>query len=127
MVLCGLQVMGESPFRRHLFSPTEELDCAASVTSSHQSEEFVSVKDKIKIIAAQQEEIVRREESKTTKRKEHAPPAGGIRILPPSPTTVRKVRSYLQNLANLEPLIGVVFRGMKCTKKVAWSGKFSSM
>ena len=47
------------------------------------------------MIAQQQEEIVRREEMKRAKsgimksRGEGGPPTGGIRILPPLPTTVR--------------------------------------
>merc|ERR1719295_1801218 len=78
---------------RHLFSPTDEVESGSMASSSHiSSEEFVSVKDKIKLIAAQQEEIVRKEErtksSSSSSKKEHV--AGGVRILPPSPTTVRK-------------------------------------
>ena len=54
------------------------------------------VKEKVKMIAQQQEEIVRREEMKRAKsgimksRGEGGPPTGGVRILPPSPTTVRQ-------------------------------------
>merc|ERR1719295_851233 len=78
---------------RHLFSPTDEVESGSMASSSHiSSEEFVSVKDKIKLIAAQQEEIVRKEErtksTSSSSKKEHV--AGGVRILPPSPTTVRK-------------------------------------
>ena len=58
---------------------------------------FIVVKEKVKMIAQQQEEIVRREEMKRTKggimkrdgSRDNGPPTGGVRILPPSPTTVR--------------------------------------
>ena len=63
------------------------------------------------MIAQQQEEIVRREEMKRAKsgimksRGEGGPPTGGIRILPPSPTTVRTeetVSPSFPAMANVE-------------------------
>ena len=54
------------------------------------------VKEKVKMIAQQQEEIVRREEMKRVAKgsskvksqdEAHGRPTGGVRILPPSPTT----------------------------------------
>ena len=58
--------------------------------------EFIPVKEKIKMIAAQQEELTRREEASTS-HTEHK--QKGVRILPPSPVTVRKmmVEQELQN------------------------------
>ena len=69
---------------RHLFSPSESVD--DSDTTSVNTVEYVPVKEKVKMIAQQQEEIVRREEQRKLKEG----PAGGVRILPPSPVTVRK-------------------------------------
>ena len=69
------------------------------VTMQVSKESIISilVKEKVKMIAQQQEEIVRREEMKRTKggimkrdgSRDNGPPTGGVRILPPSPTTVR--------------------------------------
>ena len=58
--------------------------------------EFIPVKEKIKMIAAQQEELMRREEASPSQ-SEHK--QKGVRILPPSPVTVRKmmVEQELQN------------------------------
>ena len=58
--------------------------------------EFIPVKEKIKMIAAQQEELMRREESSAS-HSDHK--QKGVRILPPSPVTVRKmmVEQELQN------------------------------
>ena len=70
---------------RHLFSPSESVD--DSDTTSVNTVEYVPVKEKVKLIAQQQEEIVRREEQRKMKGEG---PAGGVRILPPSPVTVRK-------------------------------------
>ena len=50
--------------------------------------EFIPVKEKIKMIAAQQEELMRREEASPSQ-SEHK--QKGVRILPPSPVTVRKM------------------------------------
>ena len=72
---------------RHLFSPSESVD--DSDTTSVNTVEYVPVKEKIKIIAQQQEEIVRREEIRK-KTGADMSMAGGVRILPPSPITVRK-------------------------------------
>ena len=72
---------------RHLFSPSESVD--DSDTTSVNTVEYVPVKEKIKIIAQQQEEIVRREEIRK-KTGADMSMAGGVRILPPSPVTVRK-------------------------------------
>ena len=60
--------------------------------------EFIPVKEKIKMIAAQQEEIMKKEEEASkTQQAEHK--QKGVRILPPSPVTVRKmmVEEELQN------------------------------
>ena len=58
--------------------------------------EFIPVKEKIKMIAAQQEELMRREEASPSQ-SDHK--QKGVRILPPSPVTVRKmmVEQELQN------------------------------
>ena len=50
--------------------------------------EFIPVKEKIKMIAAQQEELMRREEASPS-HSDHK--QKGVRILPPSPVTVRKM------------------------------------
>ena len=56
------------------------------------SADYIPVKEKIRMIAAQQEEIVKREEMlKKRGTFAVAPPTGGVRILPPSPTTVQNV------------------------------------
>ena len=72
---------------RHLFSPSESVD--DSDTTSVNTVEYVPVKEKVKLIAQQQEEIVRREEMRK-KTGSDMSMAGGVRILPPSPVTVRK-------------------------------------
>ena len=72
---------------RHLFSPSESVD--DSDTTSVNTVEYVPVKEKVKLIAQQQEEIVRREEMRK-KTGSDMSMAGGVRILPPSPITVRK-------------------------------------
>ena len=75
---------------RHLFSPSESVD--DSDTTSVNTVEYVPVKEKVKMIAQQQEEIVRREEMR--KKTGGDVPTGGVRILPPSPVTVRKTESH---------------------------------
>merc|ERR1711956_38958 len=86
---------------RHLFSPSESVD--DSDTTSVNTVEFVpdqvrSVKEKVKMIAQQQEEIVRREELRKKTGVEHSSsPHGGVRILPPSPVTVRKTQETQQH------------------------------
>ena len=79
---------------RNIFSPTESLDSCG--TASVKTVEFIPVKEKIKMIAAQQEELMRREEASTS-HTDHK--QKGVRILPPSPVTVRKmmVEQELQN------------------------------
>jgi len=76
---------------RSLFSPTESIEAEGNNTStaSVKTVEFLPVKEKVKIIAAQQEEINKKEEASgsTTVEKKHK----GVRILPPSPVTVRKM------------------------------------
>merc|ERR1719430_412588 len=52
--------------------------------------EFIPVKEKVKLIAAQQEELEKKEESKRTETSDN-PKQRGVRILPPSPVTVRKM------------------------------------
>ena len=62
--------------------------------------EFIPVKEKIKMIAAQQEELMRKEEaSKGQGSSQAETKQKGVRILPPSPVTVRKmmVEEELQN------------------------------
>ena len=71
---------------RHLFSPSESVD--DSDTTSVNTVEYVPVKEKAKMIAQQQEEILKREEMR--KKTGGDGPAGGVRILPPSPVTVKK-------------------------------------
>ena len=78
-------------FYRNIFSPTESIE--SSGTASVKTVEFIPVKEKIKMIAAQQEELMRKEEasksqgnSSQTETKQK-----GVRILPPSPVTVRKM------------------------------------
>ena len=62
---------------RDVFSPTKE-------EQEPSPKEYIPVKEKAKIIELQQEELERREEAGQENIK------GGVRILPPSPTTVRK-------------------------------------
>ena len=88
---------------RHVFSPTTEseessMNTMSSVASTvKESKEFIPVKEKAKMIALQQQEIIRREESKTQEgggagsgRMAGENLKGGVRLLPPSPQTVRK-------------------------------------
>ena len=85
---------------RNIFSPTESIDTESNGTgtASVKTVEFIPVKEKIKMIAAQQEEIMKKEEEASkTQQAEHK--QKGVRILPPSPVTVRKmmVEEELQN------------------------------
>eukprot|EP00094_Tigriopus_californicus_P012097 TCALIF_11690-PA protein Name:"Similar to Palld Palladin (Mus musculus)" AED:0.35 eAED:0.35 QI:5/0/0/0.28/1/0.85/7/0/1595 len=73
---------------RQVFSPTNESE-VSSVTTSTNTVEFIPVKEKAKMIAMQQEQIVRKEEVRRQEGKEEGL-KGGVRILPPSPVTVRK-------------------------------------
>ena len=74
---------------RSIFSPTESVEnhTAASVKSV----EFMPVKEKVKLIAAQQEELNRRDESNTKSSTSTEKKNKGVRVLPPSPVTVRKM------------------------------------
>ena len=86
---------------------------------------YFVVKEKVKMIAQQQEEIVRREEMKRAKsgviksRGDGGPPTGGVRILPPSPTTVR------DDLTSSPPAMSVNSASSVSTYKE--SKQFSSM
>ena len=73
---------------RNIFSPTESLEGAG--TASVKSVEFLPVKEKVKLIAAQQEELLRKEE-RSTKTSGESYKSKGVRILPPSPVTIRKM------------------------------------
>ena len=73
---------------RNIFSPTESLEGAG--TASVKSVEFLPVKEKVKLIAAQQEELLRKEE-RSTKTSGESHKSKGVRILPPSPVTIRKM------------------------------------
>jgi len=75
---------------RHLFSPTESLDSNNTVTASVKTVEFIPVKEKVKLIAAQQEELNKREEATAAQGADNVKHKG-VRILPPSPVTVRKM------------------------------------
>ena len=75
---------------RNIFSPTDSLENAGTGTASIKSVEFIPVKEKVKLIAAQQEELLRKEE-RTTKTTSETHKSRGVRILPPSPVTVRKM------------------------------------
>eukprot|EP00090_Calanus_glacialis_P010651 TRINITY_DN19094_c0_g1_i3.p1 TRINITY_DN19094_c0_g1~~TRINITY_DN19094_c0_g1_i3.p1 ORF type:complete len:1028 (-),score=301.07 TRINITY_DN19094_c0_g1_i3:126-3209(-) len=75
---------------RHVFSPTESLDSNGTGTASVKTVEFIPVKEKVKLIAAQQEELNRREEASAAQGSENVKHKG-VRILPPSPVTVRKM------------------------------------
>ena len=75
---------------RNIFSPTDSLENAGTGTASIKSVEFIPVKEKVKLIAAQQEELLRKEERGTKTTSETHKSRGG-RILPPSPVTVRKM------------------------------------
>jgi len=83
--------IGNSP-SRNMFSPTESIESystANSASASIRTVEFVPVKEKIKLIAAQQEELLRKEEAKSQSGSDQTKHKG-VRILPPSPATVRK-------------------------------------
>merc|ERR1719400_1113279 len=75
---------------RNIFSPTDSLENAGTGTASIKSVEFIPVKEKVKLIAAQQEELLRKEE-RGTKTTSETHKSRGVRILPPSPVTVRKM------------------------------------
>ena len=75
---------------RNIFSPTDSLENAGTGTASIKSVEFIPVKEKVKLIAAQQEELLRKEE-RSTKTTSETHKSRGVRILPPSPVTVRKM------------------------------------
>lgn len=78
---------------RHVFSPPTTLESEDVSTIAKESQEFIPVKEKAKMIALQQEEIIRREETRnqeSTGRIAGENLKGGIRLLPPSPQTVRK-------------------------------------
>ena len=74
---------------RTIFSPTESIESNGIGTASVKTVEFLPVKEKVKLIAAQQEELCRKEEASGSSgtEKKHK----GVRILPPSPVTVRKM------------------------------------
>jgi len=74
---------------RNIFSPTDSLENVGTGTASIKSVEFMPVKEKVKLIAAQQEELLRKEERTTKTSETHK--TRGVRILPPSPVTVRKM------------------------------------
>ena len=74
---------------RNIFSPTESIENNVVGSASVKTVEFLPVKEKVKLIAAQQEELNRKEEMSSTpgnKRKNK-----GVKIMPPSPVTVRKM------------------------------------
>ena len=85
---------------RHVFSPTAESEDSSMTTATSisaastvkEAQEFIPVKEKAKMIALQQQEIIRREESKSQDSSRMAGEnlKGGVRLLPPSPQTVRK-------------------------------------
>jgi hypothetical protein len=80
---------------RNIFSPTGsdrggDDSCASTTTNttaSVKTVEFLPVREKVKLIAAQQEELCRREQEADPDAKRPK----GVRILPPSPITVRKM------------------------------------
>jgi len=76
---------------RSLFSPTESIEAESNstATASVKTVEFLPVKEKVKIIAAQQEEINKKEEASGTANTDKK--QKGVRVLPPSPVTVRKM------------------------------------
>ncbi len=78
-------------FYRNIFSPTESIESPG--TASVKTVEFIPVKEKIKMIAAQQEELMRKEEASKTQggSSQAETKQKGVRILPPSPVTVRKM------------------------------------
>ena len=73
---------------RSLFSPTESIESNGYGTATVKTVEFMPVKEKVKLIAAQQEELMRKEETEGSGASEKKK---GVRILPPSPVTVRKM------------------------------------
>jgi len=75
---------------RNIFSPTESVDSNETGTASVKTVEFIPVREKVKLIAAQQEELNRREEASSAQGSENVKHKG-VRILPPSPVTVRKM------------------------------------
>ena len=87
--------------------------------------EFIPVKEKIKMIAAQQEELLRREEASKVDSKEKDPKQKGVRILPPSPVTVRKlmVEEELQHydtaVTRTTPVTGMLESRMETTATAA--------
>ena len=89
---------------RHLFSPSESVD--DSDTTSVNTVEYVPVKEKVKLIAQQQEEIVRREEMRK-KTGSDMSMAGGVRILPPSPVTVRKDHQTVSIYSHFSEIVGL--------------------
>ena len=80
---------------RNIFSPTgsdhgggdDSLASTTTTTASVKTVEFLPVREKVKLIAAQQEELCRREQEADPDAKRPK----GVRILPPSPVTVRKM------------------------------------
>merc|ERR1719278_456855 len=66
------------------------MDSNMTGTASVKTMEFIPVKEKVKLIAAQQEELNRRDELSATQVSENVKHKG-VRILPPSPVTVRKM------------------------------------
>ena len=74
---------------RSIFSPTESIENNGVGTASVKTVEFMPVKEKVKLIAAQQEELNRKEEMSSTPGTERK--NKGVRIMPPSPVTVRKM------------------------------------
>ena len=70
---------------RNIFSPTESIESNSYGTASVKTVEFLPVREKVKMIAAQQEELNRKEELNSEKKNK------GVRVLPPSPITVRKM------------------------------------
>merc|ERR1711892_1050738 len=103
---------------RHVFSPTESLDSNGTGTASVKTVEFIPVKEKVKLIAAQQEELTRREEASTTQGSENVKHKG-VRILPPSPVTVRKmsVEEELHHYDNVVSRTTPVTQLMEVTQK----------
>jgi hypothetical protein len=75
---------------RNIFSPTESIESNGTGTASIKTVEFIPVREKVKLIAAQQEELMRREEASTKPGSDNVKHKG-VRILPPSPVTVRKM------------------------------------
>ena len=77
---------------RSIFSPTESIESnSAGTAASVKTVEFMPVKEKIKLIAAQQEELNRKEEASAATSSSTEKKHKGVRILPPSPVTVRKM------------------------------------